>query len=416
MLDDGMHLRFQRPDRPQDPAPAPAPARLRRFQLLGLLFGIAAVAGLAVFGWRWRQRDRIDTYGVVSARLVDHLAQVRSRVESIYVEPGDRVRVGEVLFVLTSEEAATELQRVNEELRQERLRLAALLAGPGREAALDEERELASANALIDERQRQRAELSRRHQEAEAGRQAALDEARQQVDKIELLDRQTQQRLPEVRLLARLDAATVLDLRAAEAAAQGTALDRQVAAAALQRQLDAAALAAVMARREDELLYQALARASAERDRLAELCRNLRQSRLQAFEAQARLLADRAGPTEIRTQVDGVVLSVSASAGGQVPADAVVMRVVDGGAFWIDAYVPPSRSVLLARCRKAVVQPLAGGRARLGTIAGSDHLTVPVPPVLRDRFADEPFAVQVRLDLTDSVGLVPGSVVGVALR
>ena len=197
-------------------------ARPKRYPIGRWLVGALALAAVVVAIWWWLTATRIYSYGVVETGFEVFHAPVRSRVSSVLVGPGDRVKADQVLYVLASEDGQAQLTVTEEELSQQRRILEGALAE--REVLFDdpaqELRDLGEARTRLAELEREVVGLTltsaiitqdlQREVEASARRAAFLAEGSATADAA----RERMQALRD------LDAATGSEVRAAEESAR----------------------------------------------------------------------------------------------------------------------------------------------------------------------------------------------------
>ena len=407
-------------------------ARPKRYPIGRWLVGALALAAVVVAIWWWLTATRIYSYGVVETGFEVFHAPVRSRVSSVLVGPGDRVKADQVLYVLASEDGQAQLTVTEEELSQQRRILEGALAE--REVLFDdpaqELRDLGEARTRLAGLEREVAGLTlasaittqdlQREVEGAARRAAFLAEGSATAAAAH----------ERMQALRDLDAATGAEVRAAEEAA------RQAAHAASDAQADAGrlgerALAATKAT-EQELAARTASVADAGRDVAAleqayVVARGLRnhekergiansRSRVAALEARTAHLRTLAGPTEVRALADGVVTEVVVTEGSKVPADGMIMSMAGTGKAWVTAFVPPNRAKDVAIGGEVTIYPTTDDKPIIGKVTAGGGIQHKVPPALRDRVSDAS-AVYVRLDLDpNAVGLIPGNVVRVVIR
>lgn len=357
-------------------------SRPRRYPIGRWLLGIAALVALAVVGWWWLTATRIYSYGVVETGFEVFHAPVRSRVSSVLVGPGDRVKADQVLYVLASEDGQAQLTVTEQELSQQRRILEGALAERDVlfEDPAQELRDLGEARARFA-----------RHEQALASARLGAEIAKEAYERM--------------RGLYELEAATAAEVRAAEVALRH-AEQEQVArtAAVADAGKDVAAL---------ERAYEG-ARALRNQEKERGIA-NIR-SRIAALEARTAHLRTLAGPTEVRALADGVVTEVVVTEGSKVPADGMIMSMAGTGKAWVTAFVPPGRAKDIVLGREVTIYPSSNDTPVVGKVTAGGGIQHKVPPALRDRITD-PSAVYVRIDLDpNAVGLIPGNVVQVVMR
>jgi multidrug resistance efflux pump len=393
--------------------------------LLGLLGALAVVLAL----WLYRA-GRVHTYGVVTTGMNLFHAPVRSTVRAVQVEPGDHVSADQLLFVLDSSEAATELGQVHSELERERQRLRDLeqadQGDPGpqrardlwatRERIIQLERELTALDdvrqaAVLEHSQlRQQLQHRRRHLQGQRERQqqrsaslAYLLEQGAATRSEHEHQRREQARLElEVedlgRQLARIDALEALDSQTH--AQRHQALQENLEASRRHAQALAAAYQAQVEERRREQAQQVLDAGA----------------RIAGLETRIAYLEHMAGPTEVRALADGVVMEVAVSVGSTVAKDGIIMSVAGTGKLWISGFIPADEAKRITVGDRARIRPTAGGGPLSGRVTAGGGLEYKVHPALRSRFR-EFSAVYARIDLDDGgQELIPGNVVEVVIE
>jgi len=213
----------------------------------------------------------------------------------------------------------------------------------------------------------------------------AISQAGLELTRLQEVATIAQTRRDQVSRLVRLGAATAGDERSAASAANDAThrLDlARLEVARLERAANAAANAA-----------------------------NARADGLQARITQLRRLA---GPSEVRSPVDGVVADLPAGA-GEVGDATVLATIAESGRLWIEAY-PAATEIDRLRPDGRTVVHLPTGGTLTGTIAAGTPIEFPMPDALRDRLPRQPRGRRVRVDVPTDPGLALGMVVQVVLR
>jgi HlyD family secretion protein len=83
-----------------DQAPAPSPARRR----LPLIIGVVVIAAIAIGLWLASRPPPDQIQGMVDAHEINVATKVLSHADKLFAEEGDRVRPGQLLATLSSEE------------------------------------------------------------------------------------------------------------------------------------------------------------------------------------------------------------------------------------------------------------------------------------------------------------------------
>lgn len=407
-------------------------APVRRQPVGRVLIGILAIAAL-VGGllWWWRAAS-VRTYGVVATGIEVFHAPVRSKMLSVQAEPGDRVKADQVLFLLTSEDAAADMKGAQESLLQEQRVLEVALS---QEHALfddpiQELRDLTTARMRLDALEAQRPAVVLQQQAAAAAHAADLARAQRMAAHLETVAATRAQHFKRVQDLQRAQAASADELRAAEEAARkagfesdaaqeeaarisaGISLAEAQAAADIVHGTAAAALARGYLDQLETTYRQAKELRQKERTRGIE---NIR-SRLTSLEARIAHLRTLAGPTEVRALADGVVTEVLVSEGSNVPKDGMIMSVAGTGKVWINAFVPPERAKEVKIGDLVKIYPTTGSGVVSGKVTAGGGIQYKVHAALQGRLSDAS-AVYVRIDLDTPVAdLIPGNVARVVIH
>ena len=344
-------------------------------------------------------------------------AQVAGRIATVRVRPGDAVRAGQVLAIVSRPELQVAVQQAGAASRENERELQALRAerdAKARSLPLQEQRaqaDLAAARAKLALLQAgPRPEEVQQAQEALAGAQAELDRVKagarpQEIAQAEAAVRDAraalavQQRDTErKRTLFKKEVVASRDLERSEA-------DLAMAQANLETKAEALSLVKAGARpeeiraaeskvREAEALLRQIragarpqeiqeaeatvsgARTGVESARAARADLNALDRRIQG--AQARLDASRggesvartaAGRVELRSPLSGVVSHVLANAGDGVTEQSPVVEVVNRDGFRAVLDVPAaSRSRVVDGVRAEVTVPGLAGRRFEGTV------------------------------------------------
>lgn len=403
------------------------PDRSRAPLLLLVVLGVALLAGGGAW---WYQSSRVHTYGVVTTGMELFHAPIRSTMMAIHVEPGDRVTADQLLYVLSSEEAAAELEQVRAELDGERQQLASIRERVGIDPDPQRARDLRAATDRGDQARRALAQLEadrRRDELVHAGELTRIDERLAlAAGEAELLQRQ----LTGAKRLLQHGAATPSEVARLESdlAAATHRREELGASRATLRELRTAAQARYQADRDE--LRSAIEAADAHRLALGadyeavsqrrEIQRTQAvahtETRIAGLEAKVNHLAQLAGPTEVRALADGVVMEIAVSVGSTVARDGIIMSVAGTGKSWISAFVEAEDAESIDIGRAARIYPTAGGGPLAGRVTAGGGLEYKVHPSLRGRI-DSFSAVYTRIDLDDSShSLIPGNVVEVVLE
>lgn len=113
-------------DATTDEAPAPASKRSR----LPLLIGIAVIAVIAVGLWLASRPPPDQIQGMVDAHEINVATKVLSHADRLFAEEGDRVRPGQLLATLSSEEVAGQEQEAQGALQNAQALAAMAQNGP----------------------------------------------------------------------------------------------------------------------------------------------------------------------------------------------------------------------------------------------------------------------------------------------
>ena len=109
-----------------DEAPAPSPARSR----LPLIVGLVVVAVIAVGLWLASRPPPDQIQGMVDAHEINVATKVLSHADRLFAEEGDRVRPGQLLATLSSEEVAGQEQEAQGALQNAQALAAMAQNGP----------------------------------------------------------------------------------------------------------------------------------------------------------------------------------------------------------------------------------------------------------------------------------------------
>ena len=295
-------------------------------RVLIALLVVAALAGLVVYSQIRPTDDRVS--GIVEADEIRVGSRVGGRVQSVYVEEGDRVEPGELLIEL-------EPFDLTEQLQQAKAELAARQAEYNRYQAGLRTEEIGQAQAHYEQLQ---ARLDRlvagpRKQEIDVGKARLEVAVSQRQYAAASLERVREARASNAATPQDLDQAiTALQAAEGEVAASEEELSlleagtreeeiREARAGAQEAQL-AAQLAAEGYRKED------IAAAQAARDAAA--------ATVAALEARVEELS-------IRAPVAGVIESLEIRKGDLASAGAPVLAILADGRLWVRAYVPENR-------------------------------------------------------------------------
>ena len=431
-----MKLSFSPADRVQAPVVADQVelrhAKPRQYPIGRWLAGVALAILVMMGGWWWLTSNRIYSYGVVETGFEVFHAPIPSRVSSVMVGPGDRVKADQVLYVLESDDGHAQLTVTEEELSQQRRILEGALAE--REVLFEdpaqELRDLGEARRRLESSERELTGNKTASVTTVNGLQAEAEAAASRAKFLADSRASAEAALARVRALRDLDAANASEVRAGEEAlrqAQHLADDEQAHA----ERLAARATAAAQTAQQDLVVNEAAAegskRAVAALEKAYEVARNLRnqekergianiRSRVVALEARTSHLRTLAGPTEVRALADGVITEVVVTAGSKLPADGMIMSMTGTGKAWVTAFVPPNRAKDIVLGHEVTIYPTTDNQPIVGKITAGGGIQHKVPPVLRD-YINDASAVYVRIDLDpNATMMIPGNIVRVVVR
>ncbi|HYE05573.1 MAG TPA: HlyD family efflux transporter periplasmic adaptor subunit [Planctomycetota bacterium] len=431
-----MRLRFQ-PEDVTSPAVTAEQRQMRAatpryFPVAGVFAALVAAMALAFGLWALLTAGRVASFGMVATGAEVFHAPVLSVVEEVRVEPGDRVEADQVLYVLTSDSARSELDGVTESLAQERRVLEVALAQRETlfEDPVQELRDVTAARARLDELGLSVERARAAAEDAAARRAEELARAERHVELARVMASDRERRAAAAVKLAAQGAALADEVQRADEAAQRARLeladaigerDRLAAEVPRGARVDAAEVAARDEARDlAERTLDQLEASYVEVKRLREMekergIENIR-SRVAALETRGTHLRKLAGPTEIRALADGVVTEVLVSAGSTVPRDGVVMSVSGTGKVWINAFIPPERARDVKIGDEVAVYPTTGVAELTGKVTAGGGIQYRIPTALSDRISS-PSAVYVRVDLdATQPDLIPGNVVKLVIR
>jgi len=381
--------------------------------------------------WWWRSL-RVYTYGVITTGMEAFHAPVRSRILSVYVEPGDRIKADQALYLLVSEDAAAEMKESQELLAQESRKLEVALAQEQSlfEDPIQELRDLDAANLRIKFLEADAARQALRRQSEAIQLEAEASAAENLAQHLQGVATQRRSQLERIMRLAEADAATPDQVRLAEEAVNEVTYSAEAAQDTVNRLQAAAKRAAVLSEAEEASLendrslaqgYLAelqLTYADARGLRVKERTRGIEniRSRITSLESRTAHLRTLAGPTEIRSLADGVVTEVLASEGSNIPKDGMILTVAGTGKVWINAFVAPERATEVVVGDDVMVYPTTGSKPLRGKVTASGGIQYKVHASLRTRITDIS-AVYVRIDLDEvDPELIPGNVASVVIK
>ena len=80
---------------------------------ISLMVVVLLLAAMAIFvGFRWGDCDKVTVQGFVEQRSLRLASKVAGRIEKMFVEEGDSVRVGDTLYIISTPELNAKLQQV----------------------------------------------------------------------------------------------------------------------------------------------------------------------------------------------------------------------------------------------------------------------------------------------------------------
>lgn len=407
-------------------------ARPRQYPIGWWLAGIGLAIVALVGGWWWLAQFRIYSYGVVETGFEVFHAPIPSRVSSVMVGPGDRVKADQVMYVLVSDDGQAQLTVTEEELSQQRRMLEGALAE--REVLFDdpaqELRDLGDARRRLAASERELSAKKTASAILADGLKADAEAATRRAAFVAASHTTAAATLTRMRELRDLDAANANEVRTAEEAARRTqhaAVDEQSNAERMDERARAAAEAAHQDLAANETAVEDAKRTVAALEKAYAIARDLRnqekergianiRSRVVALEARTTHLRALAGPTEVRALADGVITEVVVTAGSKIPADGMIMSMTGTGKAWVTAFVPPNRAKDIVLGHEVTIYPTTDEKPIVGKITAGGGIQHKVPPVLRDYISDAS-AVYVRIDLDPSATmLIPGNIVRVVVR
>lgn len=337
------------------------------------LLGIVLFTAMVLAGYRWlsaqatANSERPTTAsgwrylgeGAVEATEVNLSAKIPGRIALIGVEEGDRVRRGEVVVVLESEEIDAKVRQAQAGLQAtdaqlEQARLAVQLE------ALRAEDQVRQARAAV-EAARAKWEMAQNGARPEEIRQAeqAVEAARAQFQV-------AQKTWSRMEALAK--EGVIPQQKADEAEGAFLAAQAQLEAAEAKLQLARDAV-----REEEKRAAWAALQAAQANLQLAEHARLQVQLRLRDLEAlrakreanQAQVEEARAyqKQTMLRAPVDGVVSRKMAEAGETIAAGMPILTIAQDGEWWVEVFVDESVGGGVQRGEKVQVEfPALGKR------------------------------------------------------
>lgn len=396
-----------------------------------VLIGGVIVLALVLAIWAWRS-TRVYTYGVVATGLEAFHAPVRSRILSVYVEPGDRVKADQALFLLVSEDAAAEMKE-NQELLAQQQRVLEVGEAAGRslfDDPIQELRDLQAAQVRVQALVAELPRLELEHRTASSQHEADVATAQHRVEHLVAVATTRANHHQRVVHLHSLDAASLDQLRDAEERWTEAQFAADAAKRDLEQRQTAARLGALLAEGTMSAHTRAVQQAQTyltEMETTYHTATELRQrekergienirSRITSLEARIAHLRTLAGPTEVRSLADGVVTEVLASEGSNVPKDGMILTVAGTGKVWINAFIPPERVQDVEVGNLVHIYPTTGAKRLTGKVTASGGIQYKVHPSLHGHIS-ELSAVYVRIDLEEgSPELIPGNVAKVVIK
>ena len=315
---------------------------LRRLAIGLVLLALAAIS-IAYFATDRRKESVLRSSGTIEATNVDVSFQVPGRVTEILVTEGQAVRAGDVLARLSAEEheeyvaqIKASLDAVTSQVRQQEIALALrqdVLVNQIAEAKGEVE---ALASAADKQRAGSRPQEIRVAEAELAQAEAFLTQRRADFGRVSALSKAGV--LPQ----QQLDAAEA-QLRAAEAnrdaageklnlAREGARHEDVAEADARVKSAEAGVGIAEAGRREVDIQREALGAARARQREL-----------LAQFNAAKTQLAH----TEIRSPLDGVVLTKNVESGEVVNPATPVVTVANINELWMNIYIPEAQTGLV---------------------------------------------------------------------
>lgn len=185
-----------------------------RRSTLALIFGVLAITALGAIGLHYLLRDKI-VVRVAQAGNQDLLSTISTNgkvepvqdyeahtgpggtVQKVYVKVGQKVHKGDLLVVMSSDDARAQIARANEQLKAAQLSLHAVQSGGNQEEQINLASELATAQGITAQATRDLAATQKLQQNGAASA-AEVDAARQR-----LLSAQNAQRALEQRKSSR---------------------------------------------------------------------------------------------------------------------------------------------------------------------------------------------------------------------
>jgi len=122
------------------------------------------------------------------------------------------------------------------------------------------------------------------------------------------------------------------------------------------------------------------------------------------------------GFLECRALFDGVVMEVPAVAGSHVAEGSPLIVVAGIRDVWVDGYLPLSCREEIVLGAKVRLYPEHGGESCRGVVETTGSAEVHVPPILREKMDQTPYAMYIRIQPTETPHLLPGSVIRLAIE
>ena len=316
----------------------------RRWALGALLVVVAlAVAAALYFSTRPKNEHLLRASGTIEATKVDVSFQIAGRVAEVVAREGQAVKTNDVLAHLSSDELIARVNQIQASLdsvvSQARQQEASLDMRRGVvENQIDQARHQAEAARIAVERLRE----GSRPQEitmAEAGvaqAEADVERRRNDFERMNTLLQRgaiSQQEFDATRAAVRTAEANLASARDRLALAREGARREDIAEAeARSKAADSGVKIAESGRKEIEVQKQAVDAARARE----------RELRAQLEAAQTQL-----GYTEIRSPINGVILSKNIESGEVVNPGTPVVTVGDIRDLWMNIYVPETQTGLV---------------------------------------------------------------------
>ena len=368
----------------------------KSFLVLATICTIAFIASMVY------KSNIIYTHGIVRADELNVNAIGFDKINAMFVEKGQEVIKGDVLFTQFSSDGEKQIQKLRR----------ALIA---KEEELDRitDQEILNEELGLQAPGSNEMEILILKQRGTAlSRQQEMAKAKAKVNRLKLLVQAKVKRHRDLLKLYKLDAATFQRVEAAETDMR-IVRDEFSLARVLHKQL-------LSTNRIEER------QAAEQRMKLQNMIDSNRQqinegsialaAEIDNIRSRMSNLQIKHEPIEYRAPFDGVITDVHANSDSILTENAPILNLVSVDNVWVDVFVEADKAKLMSKNKNIMIYTQGTKQPLKGILESAGKMQIRVPPVLRDKFAKVSSAVYFHVKSEDSDSLIYGNVVKVVVN